>query len=35
MINKLKQFILGMSIFWVPILGCYISGLILKMLGVD
>lgn len=35
MINKLKQLLLGMSIFWIPILGCYIIGIILKMLGVE
>ena len=32
--NKLKQILLGTSIFWMPIAGCYVAELICKMLGV-
>ena len=33
--KKIKNFILGTSIFWMPIAGCYIAEIICKLLGVD
>ncbi len=28
--NKIKEFLLGTSIIWLPILGCYIANFILN-----
>lgn len=27
-LKEIRDFILGMSIFWVPLLACYLSGLL-------
>ena len=33
--KKIKEIILGLSYIWIPIAGCYVAEIILKMLGVD
>ena len=33
--KKIKEIILGLSIIWIPILGCYVAELILKIIGVE
>ena len=33
--KKIKDIILGLSYIWMPILGCYVAEIILKMIGVE